>query len=474
MGRFISALLALVALRFATSLLSPAEYGEYALLLAVQGFCGLLLINPVSQHISLNTHKWWDEGTLASRLKHFRRYVFLVAILGGGLVILMGLHQLKVELFATSVILTFMVVASTWNAMLIWMLNMLGFSIQAVTLTVFTSFISIIFSVSLTYWWQSSAAWLFGQAIGMLSGALAAHSILYRQPQYFIKTCTNVFLLDKKTVLTYCIPLSIATGMMWLQLSGYRFLIEVLWGLSQLGLMAIGLQVANQIFGMAESIAMQFLYPKFYRHINEHNDIVAASHVYSDLLNILGPLYILLAGLVVMVAPYLLKILVATQYHDAISFIMLGAIIELCRVLANLLSNASQLTLKTNSLITPYLVGSIITFVLIVLSGILNMQIQVGGIALALGAFAMLIIMWRRMKSEVNLKIDLAQWLFAAVTMLTMSLSATWLPREVDFLTGVGILAIGAIITAVIAITLLLKCAALKRLLKIQLKKEYL
>ena len=72
---------------------------------------------------------------------------------------------------------------------------------------------------------------------------------------------------------------------MWLQLSGYRFLIEGYWGLAQLGFMAVGLQLAGQISALAESLAMQFLYPLFYRRVSlqeEKNEVVLA---FSDLLN---------------------------------------------------------------------------------------------------------------------------------------------------------------------------------------------
>jgi len=173
-----------------------------------------------------------------------------------------------------------------------------------------------------------------------------------------------------------------------------------------------------------------------------------------------------------MAAPYLLKLLVASKFQGAVYFIMLGAIIELCRTFGNLLSNAAQVTRKTTSLTAPYATGSIITFTLIYLAGILNLPLQIGGIALTIGAAAMLAIMWMHMSKQVSLKIDMTRWLLAALAMLIMSLSVLWLPREIDLLSGVYILTLGAIISGVIAVTLLWKSAALKRLLSIKLKEE--
>ena len=77
-GRFAAALMALVAIRVVTTYLTPAQYGELALLLTVQMFCGLFLINPVGQHINFHTHAWWDDGTLMVRLGAYQRYILVV------------------------------------------------------------------------------------------------------------------------------------------------------------------------------------------------------------------------------------------------------------------------------------------------------------------------------------------------------------------------------------------------------------
>ena len=80
-GRVVTALIAIASLRIMTHLLEPNDYGVYVLLAAFQGFCGLLLINPVGQHINRNTHAWWDDGTLLKRFAGFN--IYLSAVSGG-------------------------------------------------------------------------------------------------------------------------------------------------------------------------------------------------------------------------------------------------------------------------------------------------------------------------------------------------------------------------------------------------------
>ncbi len=92
-GRLAAALMALISIRAVTTFLTPEQYGELALLIAVQTFCGLFLINPIGQHINLHTHAWWDDGTLMARLKSYRRYIFVVSFVGAAVDFFMGKQQ---------------------------------------------------------------------------------------------------------------------------------------------------------------------------------------------------------------------------------------------------------------------------------------------------------------------------------------------------------------------------------------------
>lgn len=471
-GRIASAFVAILSIRVATTMLEPEHFGELALLVSVQLFCGLILVNPVGQHINLHTHVWWDQESLAARLKSYRSYVLIVSLIGGVIATLVHPHQSHIQLAWTAAVVILIVKAGTWNTTLIPMLNMLGFRAQSVLWSVLTAVMSLIFSAALTMYWHSATAWLAGQAFGMFLGALGARAVLCRQGQHLRISKLPLPLLDRSTALSYCLPLSIATGLMWLQLSGYRFLIEVYWGLAALGFMVVGLQVANQLFSIAESIFSQFLHPIFYRQISDGRGEKAESLAYSDLVNTLAPLYLVLAGFTVMAAPYLLKILVSPKFYEATMFIKLGAGVELCRVLGNLFANAAQITRKTHSLTMPYAVGAATTFALMYLAGVLGRPILIAGVTLALGAGAMLAVMWLRMGMQVTLTIDKRRWFQGALAMLAMSILTVWLPREADIWVSFAILILGAICAGLIGVTLIWKNPAVKRLLKIELRKN--
>lgn len=469
-GRLVAALMALVTIRMVTTFLTPEQFGELALLITIQMFCGLFLINPVGQHINLHTHAWWDDGTLFARLKSYRRYILWVSLIGGVIAFsLQKQHSTNQTIFVTIAMFS-MVIAGTWNATLIPMLNMLGFRGASVLWSIVTIVLGLLSSIVLVLWLPSSSAWFAGQAMGMVVGAYGAKYVLSHHALHAKYSREYLPLLSVSTIRTYCLPLAVATGLMWLQLSGYRFLIEHYWGLTQLGLLAIGLQLSGQIFALAESLAMQFLYPLFYRRISNHEDVAEVELALSDLLNTLVPLYFVLTGLVIFSAPYLLKILVAPKFQNAIIFVMLGAGIELCRVLGNLLSNAAQIKRETKSLTLPYAVGSITTLFLIYVVAVKHMDVSWSGVALLLGASAMLVVMTVKMYRQVRFILDIRRFIMAMIIMLAMASSVALIHKQASLMEAITMLLMITPVVGLIVITLLWKNPATLRLINVKLR----
>ena len=462
----------LVAIRAVTTFLTPEQYGELALLIAVQMFCGLFLVNPVGQHINLHTHAWWDDGSLMARLKSYRHYVLAVSLVGGTMALCIGKpHSIEQLLWAAAAVF-FMVATATWNATLIGLLNMLGFRAPSVIWSVITVVAGLASSVILVTLLPSAIAWFIGQAIGMGIGALGAKYVLRRHTMN-PKFHQNILpLLDRHTMLTYCLPLALATGFMWLQLSGYRFVIEGYWGLAQLGFLVLGLQLTGQIWALVESLAMQFLNPLFYRRVSAHAQQVEIELAFSDLLNTLVPVYFVLTGFLVLSAPYLLKVLVAPQFQNSISFVMLGAGIELCRVLGNLLSNAAHVRRKTKSLALPYAAGSMTALALIYLAGIRQMEIVWAGAALIIGGMMMLLVMWFGMRRQVRFTLDIARCMWGGAVMLAMAALVFWSPKVSGLGASIEMLMLVAIPAAVAVFALLNKNPATLRLLSVQLRNN--
>ena len=471
-GRLASAIMALISIRAVTTYLTPEQYGELSLLIAVQSFCGLFLINPIGQHINLHTHSWWDDGTLIARLKSYQRYILGVSFIGGVVVFAMGKQQSSAQILWTSAVMFIAVVVGTWNSTLIPMLNMLGFRAASVVWSILTIMLSLACSILFVIWLPSAVAWFAGQSIGMGIGALGAKYFLSKHAIPSKRSKGLLSLMDRRTILSYCLPLAMATGFMWLQLSGYRFLVESYWGLAQLGLIVVGLQLAGQISALVESLAMQFFYPMFFRRVSDHEQLYEVKLALSDLLNTLVPVYLVLTGLIVLSAPYLLKLLVASQFQDGVFFVMLGAGIELCRVMGNIFSNAAQITRKTKSVALPYALGAISTFVLIALIGIKQQEIIWVGVALIVGALIMLMFMLIVMYRQVSFKLDIFRCFLGIATMLAMIGVSGWEPKADGLFVAVESLSVIMCFSGLVIVALLWKNPATLRLIKVQLRKN--
>ena len=461
-ARILTALIGIATIRIATTMLAPAQYGELSIFVAIQSLCGLFLVNPVGQHINRHTHQWWDDGTMLTRLSSYRRYIFAIAMIGTTIVYCIVAQPTAAQALFAALTMFAMLNAATWNLTSISILNMLGFRVSALAWGVLTAILASLASLIFVSLQHSATAWFCGQAVGMALGALGSGRSLRKFAAHTSRIDHTVALLDRETIIGYCLPLAVATGLMWLQLSGYRFVIRAYWGVEVLGYAAVGLLLAGQVWSIAETLAQQYLYPLFYRRISQA-DPFATQLAMSDLLNFLGPLYLILASATFLAAPYILKSLASSSYEGAEIFVRYGIAIECCRVLSNLLSNAAQATKKPRSMALPYAVGAIASIAPMVVVGVLGLSIYWAGTVLLLAAGVTLLAMGFAMHQQVAFKLDLKRWAVALGILIPSFVPAFWLAYPKTWQQTVCVLIIIILAGGIIVWQMIWKNAALGR-----------
>jgi O-antigen/teichoic acid export membrane protein len=469
LGRIVTALVGVVTIRLSTSLLTPEQFGVLAILLTFQAFCGLLLVNPVGQYINRHTHTWADDGSLLPRLRSYRSWV-AVSALSGALV--SGIWSISqpiswFERCAVMLTLAVMVTAATANATSVFLLNMLGRRSLSVGWAGVTAIVGLMLSWALVTAFGTGLAWFAGQALGMAFGALGASYAV--RLGLMSQGVGKLPLLEQGALRSYILPLAVATGLMWWLLSGYRLLVEAHWGLAALGQAVVGLTLASQLWGLLESLAMQFLYPLFFRRI-ANGDTQDDKLAFADLLNTLGPVYLVFLAATAVAAPTLLKLFVDSSYSHVVPFVLLGVAIECCRTLGNLLATAAQVDRRMVALIVPYGAGAVtLTAGLWLLthieSGIdqaIAMPAVAGVVALLAMAFAM-----GRLQA---FHLDIPRWLGAlAVVALSAILVESGLPTPKGFIEAIqGIAIIGLLVIGSL-VALLWKNPSVIRLLSVRL-----
>lgn len=470
-GRFAAAVVGIATIRISTLMLPPEQFGILAMLITFQTFAGLFLINPVGQYINRHTHEWADEGSLLPRLRRFYRWVSPAALVSalGGLSWALSQSISLLEQILVGGLVMFMIVASTANATTLYILNMLGYRALATGWATATVLLGLGFSVLLTHIFDVGLAWFAGQALGMTIGAVGATKVLHR----FLPASgsTDWPLLEPGVLRNYILPLAMATGFMWWLLSGHRLLLEAQWGLAALGSAVVGLSLASQLWTLLETLAMQFLYPMFFRRIAAINSPDRTS-AFSDLLNTLGPVYLVMAAATIIAAPALLKLFVDGAYANVLPFVIVGAVIECCRALGNVLGIAAQVERRMGALIIPYGLGaSILTIGLLLYDsegGIFDaILILIGSVALSL--ISMTIVMKRLQRFQ----IDYMRWCFASILVLFSIplLGLNPLPPK-DFGTAFEWVALTGTFAAIATFMLLWKNPGCMRLLNVRLQPK--
>lgn len=479
-GRIATALIAIASLRIMTSLLEPKDFGIYALLVAFQGLCGLLLINPVGQHINRHTHAWWDDGTLLKRLVGYDRYLIAVSVSIALVVVAWWLLYPSTDHSITGALLSALAVSAmvylgTWNGTFVYILNMLGFRSGSVGWMLFSSIIGLGFSSLFAYEYHTGTSWVLGQAVGMAVGALGA-GLMLRQYQAVRKlveiSLDNLpSLLNRHTILTYCLPLAAATGLMWLQNTGYRFWVGGAWGAAELGLLAVGLSISSQIWTIIESLSMQFLNPYFFRHITEVQSDAQKSAVLSDMVNVMWPIYAVLAGFNLVFASSLLTVLTNERYHAAATFVLLGVIIEFSRCTGNLWSYAAQIERRTTKYILPYALGALIVWGGALGVSAIKGDIKMLAIVLAVSGLVMCVAMVRTMQRMLPVKLDVHRWLTGAAMFFICLAAVIFMPLKNDsLLNTILVITVGLFVSGAVMLALLWRNPALVRLLAVSLR----
>lgn len=465
-GRIFLAIASLVSIRCISYFLSPSQYGELAIIIAVQTMCGFLIVNPLCQHLNRFTHQWWQDNTLLPRLKSFSMYMIFASIVGVIFCFFLKYNANPVRMIMTSTAVFAMVLAVSWNGALVHLLNMLGFRHSAVIWGAVSVIVALASSILLFLQFADILAWYIGQALGMMVGAIGAIYKIINESKVRVASIQKMPFLDWHSAKFYCLPLAIATGFMWLQWSGWRFIVEHYWSLSLLGYMVMGVTIAAQVWAVFESLAMQFLFPLFFHRIAHGNQ---KNMAFSDVLNVLGPVYLVLAGAIILVSPQILSILADSTYSSAAFFLMCAVLIEACRVLSNLFALAVQVTGKTIVLSIPFIVGAMGVFIGVYSLGEQNESIHYVMISMVFAAIIMLILMIFIMYKQIAFILDIKRWLSGLlIALFLITLKDFYYIPVLSIASLVSLLIVGLICICSFFL-LLWRNPALERLLAVRL-----
>lgn len=419
-GKLLQIIIMIFSIRVSTTLLDPKEMGNVYIFTTIYSFFVLSLISPFGQYVNRHTHKWYQEKSIIDNLMIYFIYVIFISLLSiaiGSILYFFGIsNEININIFIF--LLFSIILILTLNQTILPLLNMLHYRLSFTVLTVLTSLLSLIFGYIFVKFFGSSAEnWLLGtvfsNCIFMIIGFVILRNKLndkFNGVFYNLKKITKPKI---KSILVFVIPLSIATLFMWLQNSGYRIVVEQKLGLEFLGFLGVGMAVSSQIASVVESIVMQYFHPIYYQKITNVT-LEDRKKAINELINKVLPIYFMLTIFLTFFAKYIVEILVAEKYFEAYIFAVFGIWIEFFRMTTNLFGNISQSEMNTKKFMIPYIIGSILTIILVYLSSIHSEYKLYLPLALIVGGFLTMIIMYFSMKKLIDFEIDyrLIFWAF--------------------------------------------------------------
>lgn len=395
-GRAAQFLLALIMMRVATTLLSPAEMGRVSLVLTTIAFFALFLVNPVGMFINRRLHAWQANGLAKRYLIRYVTYlllVVLIAAIGLPLFYKTGLVNFGISIGWLLILVCGSLLFNTINQTSIPSLNMLGYSKSFVWLSLATLATSFVCAFLLINMQPTAQYWLLGLLFGQIIFALLGTQVLFAK----LHTTEKLHVLPTigkrhvKQLLNFAWPVSIAAGLAWVQGQGYRYLMDSQLGLSQLGLFVAGYGISAGIIAAFESVLTTYFQPRLYRDMSMANPDQQAQawHRYAAAVI---PSLILTVALIIILAPELTRLLLGENFQSAAHFLIWGALAEAARVLIGVYSLIAHVHMRTRWLITPNIIGATLS---ITLSALLIpvMGAAGAGVGLMMSGFSVVVVM---------------------------------------------------------------------------------
>ena len=394
-------------MRVLTTLLSKEEVGNYYLLLTVITLFSFAFFNPLGQYYGRHLIEWKNSKNL------FNATVVLLVLRSMAtalsLIIAIGIYKLlgfdsycSISAFILFVLVS--LVAST-HGVLITAVNTLGDRLRFTIFMSLTLVLGLVLSFMIVFFIDESAlGWLYGVAISQLIFSIVSFKFVVKNQEFSLKKMKCSF--RKKyinKIAVFVLPVTVTLFLQWGQSQFYRFIVETKYSLEVLAFIGTGLAISGAIFSAVEGLATQFYNPIYLKQITNATK-EDRGKVWNELAGYMIPIYFILAMYVIILAPCLTSLLVASTFHEAYTYVMFGAMIEFFRASTNLVYKVSLSEVKSTTTILPYSLGLFLTVFTLYFFD-MSEDLWLIPFAVGMANFFVFIVLFYKMKKLLDIKI---------------------------------------------------------------------
>jgi O-antigen/teichoic acid export membrane protein len=249
------------------------------------------------------------------------------------------------------------------NQMLVSSLNILGFVVPFAVLTVVTPMLGLCLAWLLCgALGAQSEYWLSGLLLGQMFvtiPVLVVFRQLWKSREEPPTEASGVTPEMVRRLFVFAWPISIAVVLSWSQNQGYRFIMEDMVGLHDLGMFVAAYGIAMGIMSAVESLLGSTLQPRFYLRL--HTPGISPAEAWNEYASVALPVLALTAATLAVASKEAVHVFLSPTYWGTANFLCWAAAIEFTRTAANTYSLCMHAEMNTRRLIVPSLLGAVLS-----------------------------------------------------------------------------------------------------------------
>lgn len=374
LGRALQIAAGFLTIRVGTTLLSPAEFGIVNQLtsLAMLGTAAVLL--PVSIYIARASLEWNEAGVLRRNLLWYLRLILFAGLLFGCLAwVLQYTTNLVSGVSAGWVGLLVALYAIGYSAHVMGTsgLNLLGYRTLYVFFGTVALWSGLCFAVSLIHIDLSPEMWVLGIFAGFLPAALSFWFLIGRcKPDRRATSWDGTSLLsfDTWAIVTFVWPQSLVFLLWWIQSQSYRFILNHVADIAQVGLFATAYMICSVPMQTFESIFNELYSPGFFRDLKGQGTggMALAWNAYASAYI---PAVILFGAFLIGSSTFLVHLFLGPRFHGIAPILFIPAITETLRAISSSLHQLGVAKVDMSVNLLPVGVGAVVAPTLVYLFG---------------------------------------------------------------------------------------------------------
>lgn len=350
----------IVSVRLLTSLVSAEQIGRMNLLISGIAIFSLALMNPVGVYLTRHIYSLNYQGQVLSGINGYLLYCALIgAVASISLLLFDFFFGLGIQMSPIILILLAFagIFATSGQLQLVGLLNTLNNNFMFVFLSALIMWGGVLVSATMVMLISHTAeSWYGGQMLAQFVVLLLV--IWY----YHRRFPGKMFIFPKmgrfRHLIGFSWPFTIGAFIYWLQIHGFRFLLENYGTVRDVGIFAVSFGLGCTFVSMMESIMSQICLPSFYKGITTPS-VTIRSQAWENFSSVMIPGMMIACFFGIGLSFSLIAILTDTPYHQYGWLFALGAVAEFFRTVSSTWGMIAHSEQRTSKLL-PVGIGGVI------------------------------------------------------------------------------------------------------------------